>query len=55
MNEKTTYEIIVKCISKKEIKSRDIQLDEIEYQKYLDRLNVPEGDYQLIMIKAFKE
>jgi hypothetical protein len=55
MNDKTTYEIIVKCISKKEIKSRDIQLDEIEYQKYLDRLNVPEGDYQLIMIKAFKE
>ena len=52
---KDNYELIVKCISTNQTKSRDIQLDEIEYKKYLDKLNVPEGDYQLIMIKPLKD
>lgn len=52
---KDNYELIVKCISTNQTKSRYIELDEIEYKKYLNKLNVPEGDYQLIMIKALKD
>ena len=52
---KESYELIVKCISTNQTKSRDIELNEIEYKKYLDKLNVPEGDYQLLMIKPLKE
>jgi len=52
---KDNYELIVKCISTNQTKSRYIELDEIQYKKYLNKLNVPEGDYQLIMIKALKD
>jgi hypothetical protein len=52
---KDNYELIVKCISTNQTKSRYIELDEIEYKKFLDKLNIAEGDYQLIMIKALKD
>ena len=49
---KSTYHLIVKCISTNETKSRDIELDEATYESCLKRLNVDENGYMLIYIKA---
>ena len=54
MNKKL-YKLTVKKHSTNEHKTRTIALDELLYQSTLKRLNVKEGDFELIYINEVED